>query len=87
MFVKYIIEKAKQLAELPDGDAAKKIYIQRDLPPSIREANYKLRSQLKVEKLKPENQGVELKMNYKKGTLSRVIGEEEVIIFTVQNPF
>jgi hypothetical protein len=66
----------------------KKIYIQRDLPPNIREGNYKLRQQLKAEKAKTENAGVELKLDYKKGTISRIVGEEdEVVIFTSQHPF
>ena len=83
-----IIEKAKQLGDLTETDPLKKIYIQRDLPPNIREGNYKLRQQLKAEKAKTENAGVELKLDYRKGTISRIVGEEdEVVIFTSQHPF
>ena len=83
-----IVEKAKQLGDLPETDPAKKIYIQRDLPPNIREGNYKLRQQLKSEKVRTENNGAELKMDYKKGTISRVEGvDDEVVIFTSHHPF
>ena len=58
------------------------------IPPSIREGNYKLRQQLKVEKAKTENAGAELRIDYKMGTISRVLGEDdEVVIFTNKHPF
>ena len=83
-----IIEKAKQLGDLPETDPAKKVFIQRDLPPNIREGNYRLRQQLKVEKAKMENAGTELKLDYKKGTISRMVGDDdEVVIFNSQHPF
>ena len=82
-----LMGKARHLADLMDDDPAKKIYIQRDLPPSIREANFKLRSQLKIEKAKQENTGANLKLDDKNGTISRSVGNEEVVIFTVQHPF
>ena len=82
------LTKAKDLADLPELGPASKIYFQRDLPPSIREGNYKLRQQLLVEKKKTENAGAELRLDYKKGTISRVLGEEdEVVIFTNKHPF
>ena len=82
------LTKAKDLADLPELDPARKIFFQRDLPPSIREGNYKLRQQLKVEKAKTENAGAELRIDYKKGTISRVLGEDdEVVIFTNKHPF
>ena len=85
--VNEIIEKSKQLGDLSDDDPSKKIFIQRDLPPSIREGNFKLRQQLRAEKAKTENAGVELKLDYKKGTISRVQGEDETVIFTSKHPF
>ena len=82
------LTKAKDLANLPELDPARKIFFQRDLPPSVREGNYKLRQQLKVEKAKTENAGAELRIDYKKGTISRVLGEDdEVVIFTNKQPF
>ena len=82
------LTKAKDLADLPELDTARKIFFQRDLPPSIREGNYKLRQQLKVEKAKTENAGAELRIDYKMGTISRVLGEDdEVVIFTNKHPF
>ena len=85
--VNSLIGKAKHLAELPAEDPLRKCYIQRDLPPSVREANYKLRSQLKVERAKTENAEANLKLDYKSGTITRTIGREEVVIFILKHPF
>ena len=82
-----IMGKAKLLADVSEESPLSNIYIQRDLPPSVREANYKLRKQLKEEKTKEENTGANLKIDYRAGTIRRTVVDEEVVIYTVKHPF